>query len=327
MTVTKNVVEARLDDQVVAVPAPAKPRRRRLSAWLVGAGALVAGLCFALLDVHYNQGRYIPPLDDAYIHMQYGAQIGRGEFLQYNEGDPISTGASSLLYVLVLGLFHVVGLNGPLLLSSAVVFGVVCHALTAAGIVVLGRRLAGPVAGAWAGGLTAFSGPLLWGAVSGMEVSMTALLLVATLLVLTSEAPHARFRFTPVLAALAALARVEALVFLSVLPALMFVAVWRRPGRKLLGRIGMTAWSVLPFLVIAAQLLFYEATTGHAFQRRAASTASPASRAAKLDCDNDSTSPAHSTTRALATSTTVRCRCAHSNVAASRIIVSARKRP
>ncbi|MFC7342765.1 hypothetical protein [Saccharopolyspora griseoalba] len=264
MTVTNDVAEARLDDELMEVSEPAKPRRRRLPVWLVGAGAFLAGLCFVLLDVHYNHGRYIPPLDDAYIHMQYGAQIGRGEFLQYNEGDPISTGASSLLYALLLGLLHLVGFHGSLLLPAAVVLGVICHALTSAGVVVLGRRLAGPVVGVWAGVLTAFSGPLLWGASSGMEVSVTSLLLVATLLVLVREAVHGRFRFTPVLVALAALTRIEALVFLVAVPVLMSCAVWRRRGRTLPGRIGMTVWSALPFAVVGAQLLFYKLATGSA---------------------------------------------------------------
>ncbi|GAA2359646.1 hypothetical protein GCM10009854_43090 [Saccharopolyspora halophila] len=264
MTVTKDVAEVRLDDEVVPVSEPARPRERRWTAWLVGAGALLAGLCFVLVDIYYNHGRYVPPLDDAYIHMQYGAQIGRGEFLRYNDGDPISTGASSLLYVLLLGSFYAVGFNGPLLLPAAVIFGVVCHALTAAGVVVLGRRLAGPVVGAWSGALTAFSGPLLWGAASGMEISATALLLVSTLLVLTREVPHGVFRFTPVLVALAALARIEAMVFLVAVPVLMICSIWRRPGRKVAARIGATAWSALPFVVVAAQLLFYKIATGSA---------------------------------------------------------------
>ncbi|WP_406689741.1 hypothetical protein REH65_27690 [Saccharopolyspora sp. ID03-671] len=260
---TKDLVEPELAEPTTRADASARRwRLDRIGMWAVPLVALAAGLAFVLINVHYNGGRYIPPLDDAYIHAQYAKQIGQGEFLQYNDGDPISTGASSLLYVLVLGAFYFLGVHGGLFLPVAVLFGVVCHALTAGGVVLLGRRVAGPVAGAWAGFLVALSGPLLWGASSGMEVSITSLLLVGTLLVLVRELPSGVFRFTPVLVALAALCRLEALVFLLVVPSLMIYVSARR-ARSLPARFGSLVWCALPFAVIAAQLLFYLATTGH----------------------------------------------------------------
>ena len=68
-------------------------------------------------------------------------------------------------------------------------------------------------------------------------------------------------------------------------------------------------------------------STGSAFQRSTPSTARPASSAAKLDCDSDSTSPAHSTPSAAATISTLRRSRLQTSVAASAIIASARKRP
>ena len=68
-------------------------------------------------------------------------------------------------------------------------------------------------------------------------------------------------------------------------------------------------------------------TTGSARQRSAASTARPTSSAAKLDCDSDSTSPAHSTASAAASSAVWRPRSLHSSRVASASIVRARKRP
>ncbi|WP_433869458.1 hypothetical protein [Saccharopolyspora sp. CA-218241] len=234
-------------------------RRERAPWWVLGLG-LLAGLGFVGVNLYYNGGRYIPPLDDAYIHMQYAKQIGSGHFLQYNTGDPISTGASSLLYVVLLGALYFLGVQGALFLPAAVLFGVVCHALTAAGVVVLGGRLSGRRTGIWAGVLAALSGPLLWGATSGMEVSLTALLLVAALLAFTAEAPRALFRVTPAVVALAALCRLEAFVFLAPLVLLMLVAAWRRhrPARAA----GWSLWALLPIWVTGAQLLFYEAATG-----------------------------------------------------------------
>ncbi|TDC99335.1 hypothetical protein E1181_29665 [Saccharopolyspora terrae] len=263
MSVTNDLVEPELSEPTRRGNIPASRwRADRTALWAVPLLALLAGLSFVLVNVHYNGGHYIPPLDDTYIHLQYGKQIGQGEFLRYNDGDPISTGASSLLYVVVLGALHFLGMDGGLLMPAAVLSGVVCHALTAGGVLLLGRRVAGPIAGVWAGVLVALSGPLLWGASSGMEVSITSLLLVATLLMLVREAPSGVFRFTPVLVALAALCRLEALVFLLLVPPLMMVLSARR-GRNLATRIASVAWCALPFAVIAAQLLFYLVTTGH----------------------------------------------------------------
>ena len=52
------------------------------------------------------------PLDDTFIHLQYARQIGQGKWLSYNDGDRPSSGASSLLYVVVLGGAHFVGFSG-----------------------------------------------------------------------------------------------------------------------------------------------------------------------------------------------------------------------
>ena len=65
-------------------------------------------------------------------------------------------------------------------------------------------------------------------------------------------------------------------------------------------------------------------STGHGFQRSAASTARPSSSAAKLDCESENTSPTQSTISAPAISSASFRRRVHSSTAASRIIVSAR---
>jgi hypothetical protein len=62
-------------------------------------------------------------------------------------------------------------------------------------------------------------------------------------------------------------------------------------------------------------------------QRIAPSTASPTSRAVKLDCEKVTTIPPHSTTSSSAHTTTSRRRRAHSSHAVSSSITMARKRP
>ncbi|NIH86072.1 hypothetical protein [Amycolatopsis granulosa] len=233
--------------------------------WLTVALAALVGALFVVSGMVWNQGKLIAPLDDAYIHLQYGQQIGMGHFFQFNTGDDISAGASSVLYVLVLGAAYAAGLHGTLLLAFAVGFGVLCFALAAGLVTVLGTRLVSRAVGVWSGVLVALSGPLAWGSASGMEVGLVMLLVVATLLAFVTEQPWVRFRWTPVLGALLALVRTEGLILAAALglAALWTIFRYRKavaPGRAV--RRGL--WVLLPLAVGAAQLLFYKIATGTA---------------------------------------------------------------
>src|SRR5205085_5255723 len=93
--------------------------------------------------------------------------------------------------------------------------------------------LAGAVGLAW-------GGPFAWGALSGMEVSLAALLVTATVLALARE----RFALAALTGALAALTRPEAVVLLP------FVALARRPTARRLALFAVIGLAVLvPFVV------------------------------------------------------------------------------
>ncbi|EHR59116.1 hypothetical protein [Saccharomonospora cyanea] len=234
------------------------PGRDDRGAWLVGVLALLLGCAFVAVDLAFNQGKLIAPIDDAYIHLQYASQLGSGHPFEYNTGDPVSTGASSLLYAFVLAAAHAVGFTGTALLAFAVAFGVGCFALTTVLVCKLGAALTGRVVGVWAGVLTAVSGPLLWGAASGMEVGLTAALVTGSVLAFARERDTARFRWTPVLAALLALVRPEGLFFALMLCAAMAWTSWRAHGMRL----GRLAVCCSPLLVAVAQYAFYRLATG-----------------------------------------------------------------
>ena len=87
-------------------------------------------------------GRIALPLDDPYIYFQYAAQTAHGEFLRYNDGDPITTGATSLLYVLALTPFALVAKGTALLIVAMV---------GAAALFFLTLRSVYRIAGAWIG--------------------------------------------------------------------------------------------------------------------------------------------------------------------------------
>ena len=52
------------------------------------------------------------PVDDAYIHFQYARQAASGEPFVYNAGQDPSSGATSLLYPLILAIGYKLGFMG-----------------------------------------------------------------------------------------------------------------------------------------------------------------------------------------------------------------------
>ena len=228
----------------------------------VGLLAVILGVVFIVFDLVYNDGKLMAPLDDAYIHLQYAAQIGQGHFLQWNTGDPISTGASSLLYVLVLGAAYAIGFQAGLFEWFAVGFGILCFAIAAAATFALGRRLVGRWVGLWAGVLVAVSGPLLWGATSGMEVGMAAMLFVLSVLFLVRESDSGRFVVTPIVAAFLALARVEGMIFGGFLwIAMIWILIARRRRIGVVRGVLVGLWTLLPLAVGAGELIFFKIAT------------------------------------------------------------------
>jgi hypothetical protein len=241
-----------------------RPRSRRdLRPWLFMALTLGVGAVFVAVDLAYNQGKLFAPLDDVYIHLQYGRQIGLGHFFQTNTGDPISTGASSLLYAVILGAAYAVGFHGTLLLAFAVGFGIVCWSICSALVYRLGTALVARSVGMWSALLVALSGPLAWGSSSGMEIGFTMMLIVATLVTMLRETRDRRFVLTPVVATLLAITRPEGLIFVAALCAAAWWTLWAH--RREVGTAsvcGLGLWNLLPLLAGAAQLLFYKLATG-----------------------------------------------------------------
>jgi hypothetical protein len=242
-----------------------RARRPDPLVWGPAGLALLVALGFVLVNTAYNQGRFSPPLDDVYIHLQYARQIGLGHFLEYQTGQPPSTGASSLLYVLVLGAASALGAPDGLLLYVAVGSGVLCTVATTVLVAHLGRAVASRWVGAAAAVFTALCGPFLWGATSGMEVGLVAALAAATVLAFALEQPTGRFRVTPVVGVLLVLTRPEGLVLVSALLVGVTVTLVRACRRRTLPIVtaAVTAtWCALPLVAALGQRLLYRALTG-----------------------------------------------------------------
>lgn len=150
------------------------------------------------------------PLDDAWIHLHFARNIAEGHGFAYNPGVPMA-GSTAPLWTLALALGAM--LVGP---SVALAKTLGIAAAIAAALIVRRTALAfgcsSAVALVAAVGLL-WSRPMAWGALSGMEVSLAALLVAGALFA------HAKDRVVvaATLAALAVLARPEAALFVLLL--------------------------------------------------------------------------------------------------------------
>jgi len=118
------------------------------------------------------------PLDDSWIHLHFARNLAEGYGFAYNPGVPVAGSTAPLWTIVLAGAFVLFG-SEPVWAKAIGVAATVATAL-------MTRRLAWE----WtqsrglallAGVLTALAGPLVWGALSGMEVSLAALLVAAAL--------------------------------------------------------------------------------------------------------------------------------------------------
>ncbi len=179
----------------------------------MGLSAALAA-CLAIVRLWGSHGLC---LDDAFIHLSYAKSLRLGDGLSYNPGDH-ETGFSSPLWVLLLSVWP----WGDDPVRAVKWLGVALHALLACGSVQLTRRMLGssspgaaPVAETdarplVAGLLVACDPFLVFSSGSGMEVTLTALLLVWTL----ERTLAARTKLSFVLGAACVWARPECLFVL-----------------------------------------------------------------------------------------------------------------
>jgi hypothetical protein len=150
------------------------------------------------------------PLDDSWIHLHFARNLAEGAGFSYNPGVPVAGSTAPLWTLLLAAAAAVAGAS----LATAKAVGV---AVTVAAGLVLGRAIrawGAPPTTAVAGAVgLLWSGGMAWGALSGMEVSLAALLVGGALLA------HARGRTlaTALCAALAVLARPEAALLVPLL--------------------------------------------------------------------------------------------------------------
>jgi hypothetical protein len=179
------------------------------------------------------------PLDDSWIHLQFARHLAEGAGFAYNAGHPVS-GSTAPLWTLLLAAGALVA--GPTL-AMAKTLGVTT-ALAAALVL---RRAAVAFGAPRPAALVAavaflWTGAAAWGALSGMEVMLAALLVGVALLALARDATWA----TAIAGALAVLARPEAILIVP----LLALARPLTPRRALIFA-GVTAAVLAPFVAFS----------------------------------------------------------------------------
>jgi hypothetical protein len=194
----------------------------------------------------------ILPLDDAYIHFQYARALAEGHPFRYNADQPPTSGATSLLYPLLLAVGYWLGFTGEALTWWALSIG----ALAWLGSAWLIFRLISAedeslsILALGVASLFAVHGSLAWSFVSGME---TGLFIYATLLTLW-QVCAAQGRSALMAGAFAVLIRPEgAVIGIGVALYLLTTQSLRRVD---------VFHHMLPFLATAAQPLLNLALTG-----------------------------------------------------------------
>lgn len=144
--------------------------KQRLLAW--GPIALAVALLAwrSIATVISRVGHPAAALDDAYIHFQYARAIAEGHPLRFETGEPVTSGATSLLWPALLAPFYLVGLRGEAILWPAWLLSFVALGALAWEAAKITERLAGRAAAVGAAAMVLVFSAFTWCAASGMEV-------------------------------------------------------------------------------------------------------------------------------------------------------------
>jgi len=224
---------------------------RRAISLLLAAG-LVACLRYLLAEIGRLRGGLGFPLDDSWIHLQFARNLARGFGLSYNPGELVTGSTAPLWTALLAPLFLLPG-N---VIAWVELLGILFYLASVDATWRLARELGlGRGLAALAGGLTLATAPLVWSAVSGMEIPLFVFLsLWGIILHLRERARPERPPLSLAVLAVAILARPEGLLLL--LLAFLDRVLRFEDGEGLALR-PLLAGAALAACALAGPLLFY----------------------------------------------------------------------
>lgn len=218
--------------------------------------------------LHATGGRVSLPLDDSFIYFRYAERLAGGQVLVYQAGDTPTTGATSLPWLAALSVGALLGFLGKSIVFWALALGGLALALAARWSAAAQRALAPRREGSerpgdlailgipLAGALVLLSGPLQWGAWSGMEIALAAAAVAGAFLAWCRAEGRPQRGTAFALAALA-LVRPEGALFAGAAVALWLAgAATGKVSRRAL------AWGAIPVAAIALPPLLTFVLTG-----------------------------------------------------------------
>jgi hypothetical protein len=201
------------------------------------------------------------PLDDSFIYLQYARGIAEGHPFVYTTGNAPTTGATSLLYPLLLVPPHVLRLGEDAAIGWSLALGAAGYLLSALLMLRLGRLLGGPVGAGLSVALFLLVPHLLWGYMSGMEIALYGTVLLATLHAYLRERREGRFGATRWWLFALAGSRPEGAILAGVFGLAMFLDR-RRASRSPGGPRLLAPSTLLPFAAAALPFLVTLALSG-----------------------------------------------------------------
>ena len=143
--------------------------------------ATIALAVYTIRTIIERCGHPAVPLDDAFIHFQYAKRLASGHFFSYVDGEGYSSGATSLLWPLLLAPLYAAGLTD----LSIIWWAWILSFLALGALTVETYRLALPLVGrgasVGAAAMVPCFGGYVFGAASGMEVVPLAFVLAYAL--------------------------------------------------------------------------------------------------------------------------------------------------
>jgi len=144
---------------------------------------LLALLClgvsalYILSMLSVTDGHFVPQVSDLYLIAQYAKGFAEGHAFQYNPGEAPTTGATSLLHTVFLGVAHFVGFRGEGLIAFAILSGAAFAFLTSlqvyeASVLLSGSGRIAKLAAA----LVILNGPLAWSFHYGADIALVLFL-------------------------------------------------------------------------------------------------------------------------------------------------------
>lgn len=222
------------------------------------------------------QQYFSQPLDDSFIYFQYAKQLTHLQFFQYNDGDPVSTGATSYLWAVILSIGYFFGFTGSWIILFVFLIAGLFIFLTGELLLRIGIMIGNIKIGFYSGLLIILHGPILWGLLDGLETPLIILSFFIALFVYLKEEQQGEstYFWTILAGALLSLARPEGLIMCAILYVYLLLRTYYKTKSfvslvKHRIIINLILGSIIAFIPIILNLIF----TGHISSNTAMSKA------------------------------------------------------